>query len=46
MSKMPALFVGHGNPMNTLQRNDYTEAWRAFGRLLPQPEALLVVSAH
>src|SRR5690606_13573969 len=46
MSKMPALFVGHGNPMNTLQRNDYTEAWRAFGRLLPQPEAPLVVSAH
>ena len=46
MSKTPVLFVGHGNPMNTLERNGYTEAWHAFGRHLPRPEALLVVSAH
>ncbi|OWT56860.1 4,5-DOPA-extradiol-dioxygenase [Candidimonas nitroreducens] len=46
MSKMPALFIGHGNPMNTLERNGYTEAWQAFGRHLPRPKALLVVSAH
>lgn len=43
---MPALFIGHGSPMNTLERNGFTEAWRAFGRHLPRPEALLVVSAH
>ena len=29
---MPALFIGHGSPMNTLERNDFTEAWRAMGR--------------
>ncbi|WP_228129256.1 4,5-DOPA dioxygenase extradiol [Pusillimonas sp. T7-7] len=43
---MPALFIGHGNPMNTLEQNGYTEAWQAFGRHLPRPKALLVVSAH
>ncbi|NYT24630.1 4,5-DOPA dioxygenase extradiol [Alcaligenaceae bacterium] len=43
---MPALFIGHGNPMNTLEQNGYTEAWRAFGQHLPRPKALLVVSAH
>jgi len=46
MSKMPVLFVGHGNPMNTLEHNGYTEAWQAFGQHLPRPKALLVVSAH
>ena len=46
MTLMPALFIGHGSPMNTLERNGYTEAWRALGRQLPRPRALLVVSAH
>lgn len=46
MSKMPALFVGHGSPMNTLEHNGYTDAWKGFGRALPRPKALLVVSAH
>lgn len=46
MSKAPVLFIGHGNPMNTLEQNGYTEAWQAFGRHLPRPKALLVVSAH
>ena len=46
MRKMPALFIGHGSPMNTLEQNGFTEAWRAFGRHLPRPRALLVVSAH
>ena len=31
--RMPALFLGHGNPMNALERNRYTEAWRALRRL-------------
>ncbi|MBB5224459.1 4,5-DOPA dioxygenase extradiol [Amaricoccus macauensis] len=43
---MPALFVGHGSPMNTLEDNGYTRAWRRLGRALPQPRAVLVVSAH
>jgi len=43
---MPAAFFGHGNPMNALGRNRYTEAWRAFGKSVPRPRAILVVSAH
>jgi len=43
---MPAFFLGHGNPMNAIQRNAYTEAWSAIGRALPRPRAVLVVSAH
>ena len=45
-SRMPAAFVGHGNPMNALEHNRYTEAWRAFGRAVPTPRAILVISAH
>jgi 4,5-DOPA dioxygenase extradiol len=43
---MPAAFFGHGNPLNALDRNRYTEAWRAFGQSVPRPRAILVVSAH
>ena len=46
MSKMPALFIGHGSPMNTLELNGFTRAWATLGRELPRPRALLVVSAH
>jgi 4,5-DOPA dioxygenase extradiol len=46
MTRMPALFIGHGSPMNTLERNAYTRAWRRMGERLPRPRALLVVSAH
>lgn len=46
MTRMPVLFIGHGSPMNTLERNGYTDAWRALGRQLPRPRALLVISAH
>ena len=46
MARMPALFIGHGSPMNTLERNGFTDAWRDLGRRLPRPRAILVVSAH
>ncbi len=47
MSKrMPAVFFGHGNPMNALLRNPYTEAWSELGTRLPRPKAVLCVSAH
>lgn len=46
MTTMPALFLGHGSPMNTLEDNGYTRAWRRLGDALPRPRALLVVSAH
>ena len=43
---MPAAFVGHGNPMNALETNRFTEAWRSFGASVPRPRGILVVSAH
>ena len=43
---MPAAFIGHGSPMNTLERNRFTAQWAAFGRALPRPRAILCVSAH
>jgi 4,5-DOPA dioxygenase extradiol len=46
MTTMPAAFFGHGTPMNALDRNRYTESWRAFGAEVPRPRAILVVSAH
>jgi 4,5-DOPA dioxygenase extradiol len=46
MPIMPAIFFGHGNPMNALQHNSYTERWAQIGSVLPRPKALLCVSAH
>ena len=43
---MPAVFFGHGTPMNAITRNAYTEAWAAIGRDLPRPRAIVSVSAH
>ncbi|WP_421121855.1 4,5-DOPA dioxygenase extradiol [Aquihabitans daechungensis] len=45
---MPAAFLGHGNPMNALDHNGYTDAWASFGATVTaaQPRAVLVVSAH
>lgn len=43
---MPAIFFGHGNPMNAIQRNEYTEAWAQIGRSIPKPKAVLCISAH
>ena len=45
-SPMPAAFLGHGSPMNALEANRYTAAWKAFGESVPRPRAILVVSAH
>jgi 4,5-DOPA dioxygenase extradiol len=43
---MPTIFFGHGNPMNALAKNSYTEAWAAIGKSIPRPKAVLAVSAH
>ena len=45
-SKMPALFVGHGSPMNAIEDNEFSRAWAAVGKILPSPKAILCVSAH
>jgi 4,5-DOPA dioxygenase extradiol len=44
-TRLPALFLGHGNPLNALAHNSFTEAWAALGREL-RPRAVLAVSAH
>ena len=44
--RMPAVFFGHGSPMNALDDNAYTQAWQRIGRDIPKPKAILAVSAH
>src|SRR5690606_31778192 len=45
-ARMPAVFIGHGSPMNTLEVNRFTAAWRELGRRVPRPRAVLAISAH
>ena len=45
-SLMPAIFFGHGNPMNAIEDNGWARAWAALGAALPRPKAILSVSAH
>ena len=44
--KMPVLFVGHGSPMNAIEDNSFTENWKKLAQEIPQPEAILCISAH
>lgn len=44
--KMPLVFVGHGSPMNAIEDNVFSQKWRALGKALPRPKAILAVSAH
>jgi 4,5-DOPA dioxygenase extradiol len=43
---MPAVFFGHGNPMNAIMQNAWTDGWTAIGAEIPRPMAILCVSAH
>jgi 4,5-DOPA dioxygenase extradiol len=43
---VPAAFVGHGNPMNALEHNRYSESWAGLGASVPRPRAVLCISAH
>ncbi len=45
-TRMPVLFVGHGSPMNAVEDNRWSRAFRALGEALPRPRAILSVSAH
>ena len=44
--RMPALFVGHGSPMNAIEDNPFSRAWAEVGRSVPRPRAILCISAH
>ena len=43
---LPAIFFGHGNPMNTLQKNVWTDGWAVIANGIPKPKAIVCVSAH
>lgn len=45
-AKMPALFVGHGSPMNATEDNEFSLSWAELGRTLPKPHSILCISAH
>ncbi|MEI6412350.1 MAG: 4,5-DOPA dioxygenase extradiol [Bacteroidota bacterium] len=43
---MPVLFVGHGSPMNAIEDNEFTKAWKSVAGTIPKPKVILCVSAH
>lgn len=44
--KHPVLFIGHGSPMNGIEDNEFSQTWSKFGKEIPKPKAVLVISAH
>lgn len=44
--KLPVLFIGHGSPMNGILDNEFSQTWAKFGKEIPKPQAVLVISAH
>lgn len=45
-ASLPVLFVGHGNPMNAVEDNEFSRAWQAAAGEIPRPKAILCISAH
>ncbi|MEX2495005.1 MAG: 4,5-DOPA dioxygenase extradiol [Woeseia sp.] len=45
-TRMPSVFLGHGNPMNALSSNEWTRAWKSLGNSIDKPSAVLSISAH
>jgi 4,5-DOPA dioxygenase extradiol len=45
-SRMPVLFVGHGSPMNAIEDNEFSRAWKLAAKAIETPKAILCVSAH
>lgn len=43
---MPVLFIGHGSPMNGIEDNEFSAKWAGIAKDIPEPKAVLVVSAH
>jgi 4,5-DOPA dioxygenase extradiol len=44
--RMPAIFFGHGNPMNAIETNGFTDGWRRIGKEMPRPKGIVCISAH
>lgn len=45
-NQMPAIFIGHGSPMNAIENNEFADQWRKTGEALPRPKAILCISGH
>ena len=45
-ARLPALFLGHGSPMNTITDGPERRSWQKLGQVLPRPKAVLMISAH
>lgn len=43
---MPILFLGHGNPMNAIETNEFTQQWKLLGNTITKPRAIVCISAH
>lgn len=46
LPRMPILFIGHGNPMNAIEQNEFHRNWRDLAQQLPRPKSILCISAH
>lgn len=44
--RLPAIFIGHGSPMNAIEDNQFSRAWRMISSLIPRPRLILAISAH
>lgn len=44
--RMPVLFLGHGSPMNAIEKNQFTKGFQNISKTLPKPNAIICVSAH
>ena len=44
--RMPVLFIGHGNPMNAIEKNEFSDTWETLGKTLPNPKSIVCISAH
>jgi 4,5-DOPA dioxygenase extradiol len=45
-ARLPAVFVGHGSPMNAIEDTAFRRQWQTLGRELPRPRAIVCISAH
>lgn len=44
--KMPVLFLGHGSPMNAIEKNEFVAGFRSISNEIARPKAIICISAH